>query len=37
MTRLQLHSVADFERVAGVLLGRRSALREMAPVMEEVC
>lgn len=36
MTRLQLHSVADFERVAGVLLGRRSALREMAPIMEEV-
>jgi hypothetical protein len=36
MTRLQLHSVADFERVAGVLLGRRSALREMVPVLEEV-
>lgn len=36
MTRLQLHSVADFERVAGVLLGRRSALREMVPVMDEV-
>jgi hypothetical protein len=36
MARLQLNSVADFERVAGVLLGRRSALREMVPVLEEV-
>lgn len=36
MTRLQLNSVADFERVAGVLLGRRSALREMVPFLEEV-
>ena len=36
MTRLQLHSVADFERVAGVLLGRRSALREMVPFLEEM-
>ena len=36
MTRLRLLSVADFERVAGVLLGRRSALREMVPVLDEV-
>ena len=36
-TRLQLHSHSDFERVAGVLLGRRSALREVVPLLEEVC
>lgn len=28
--RLRLHSTADFERVAGVLCGRRSALRQIA-------
>jgi hypothetical protein len=36
VTRLQLRSVADFERIAGVLLGRRAALREIAPLLREL-
>jgi len=34
-TPLKLKSAADFERVAGVLLGRRAALREIAPSLLE--
>ena len=36
VTRLQLKSAADYERVAGVLLGRRAALREMGPSLTEM-
>jgi hypothetical protein len=32
-TRLQLRSVSDFERIAGVLLGRRAALREVTSLL----
>lgn len=32
-TKLQLRSVADFERIAGVLLGRRAALKELTSVI----
>jgi hypothetical protein len=33
VTKLQLRSVADFERIAGVLLGRRAALRELTSLL----
>lgn len=33
VTRLQLRSIADFERIAGVLLGRRATLRELTNVL----
>lgn len=33
VTKLQLRSVADFERIAGVLLGRRAALKELTSVI----
>ena len=32
-TKLQLRSVSDFERIAGVLLGRRAALREVTSLL----
>jgi hypothetical protein len=36
VTRLQLKTAADYERVAGVLLGRRAALRELGPSMTDI-
>jgi hypothetical protein len=36
-SRLQLKSASDFERVAGVLLGRRSVMRELTPIFLKTC